>query len=563
MRWHVRRITRRHKLGVAHEDAWLEFDRIRFGRGTDVDVHLPDLTVALHHAEFHGLSDGRVACTALGRVGIRHKGINSEHIELAAGDSVVIGRYRVTVLALNGGNEASLEVEAETHTQPGDASLDSAFATSRKLATRRIALVASAAIALVFLVLPMSLSLDPDWRALWRETGLGGDGAWSSGPLSAAHRLLETRCESCHTRAFRRTRNDACKACHQSVAGHATEGRGDARCGSCHREHNGTMSLVRLQDDDCTRCHSDAKRHIKRRDPHSELSDVRDFSVTHPAFTLDFAAADGHRNAQSMKDLPPRAEHSGLLFSHRAHLAPAGLEVDGKQVALDCGDCHRADPSGAAMMPVRMEEACESCHRLAFDATTKRVLPHAGRDVVLRYLGDYFAARALAGDYTARIPPAIPGESTAGTASDVPAAPADLIRRRPGQELAEHERLSARRWADSTAAFVATEMIRYRACALCHLLEDTDPGVVPDVIPVRLTTDWMTAATFNHAKHGTLPCSECHAAAESTDSRDVLMPAIERCQACHGSRTDSGRVISVCSDCHRYHVVPQTAERAP
>ena len=139
MRWHIRRITRRHKLGVAHEDSWLEFDRIRFGRGTDVDVHLPDLTVALHHAEFHRLSDGRVACTALGRVGIKHNGINSEHIELATGGSVVIGRYRVTVLALDGGDEASLEVEAVAHAQSGESSLDTAYGATRKLSKRRIA----------------------------------------------------------------------------------------------------------------------------------------------------------------------------------------------------------------------------------------------------------------------------------------------------------------------------------------------------------------------------------------------------------------------------------------
>ncbi len=559
MRWHIRRITRRHKLGVAHEDSWLEFDRIRFGRGTDAHVHLPDLTVALHHAEFYSLSDGRVACTALGRVGIKHQGINRERIELDTGDSVVIGRYRVTVLALEGGREASLEVETESYAQSGDSGPDTALVIPRTLSKRRIALVSSGVIALVFLVLPMSLSLDQDWRELWRKVGVGGDAAWSSGPLSAAHRLLDTRCETCHTQTFHRMRNDACMQCHQAVGGHAEQDHGKARCGSCHREHNGAMSLVRLEDTDCTRCHGQ----IKHRGRQSSLPDVHDFDTTHPTFTLAFAAADGHLVTQSMIDLPPHAEHSGLLFSHRAHLPPEGLEVDGKQIVLDCGDCHQADASGAAMKPVRMEGACEGCHRLEFEVTKTRELPHASRDVVLRYLRDYYAARALAGDYTATMLPAISGGAGTANTSAAPAVPADLARRRPGTALAEHERLSAQRWAGSMAEFVATEMIRYRACALCHVLDDTRPGELPDVAPVRLTTDWMTAARFNHARHSTMPCSECHRANESTDSRDVLMPAIERCQACHSSRHDSGRVISVCSDCHRYHVVPRTTARAP
>jgi hypothetical protein len=60
----------------------------------------------------------------------------------------------------------------------------------------------------------------------------------------------------------------------------------------------------------------------------------------------------------------------------------------------------------------------------------------------------------------------------------------------------------------------------------------------------------MPKAAFDHAPHLMVECASCHAAQESRNTSDVIMPRVETCATCHapakGARAD-------CVECHGYH----------
>jgi predicted CXXCH cytochrome family protein len=86
-------------------------------------------------------------------------------------------------------------------------------------------------------------------------------------------------------------------------------------------------------------------------------------------------------------------------------------------------------------------------------------------------------------------------------------------------------------------------------CEYCHTLKregDALPQVVSPAIPSR----WLPHARFDHSAHRPLACAECHKAAASSETKDVLMPSIATCRECHQPR-DGAR--TGCVECHRYH----------
>jgi predicted CXXCH cytochrome family protein len=65
-----------------------------------------------------------------------------------------------------------------------------------------------------------------------------------------------------------------------------------------------------------------------------------------------------------------------------------------------------------------------------------------------------------------------------------------------------------------------------------------------------LVDRWMPQTQFNHAKHTSVKCDECHQARQSRETSDVLMPAKANCVTCHSA---TGKVVSDCITCHTYH----------
>jgi predicted CXXCH cytochrome family protein len=201
------------------------------------------------------------------------------------------------------------------------------------------------------------------------------------------------------------------------------------------------------------------------------------------------------------------------------------------------------------MQPVRMEEHCQSCHRLDFEpADPARQVPHGAVTRVVQTLHEYYSARYLEG-YPDPLAEARPDRRVA----------------RPGVQLSPGERKRLLAAASDKAWRVARDLIERRTCQDCHVVEVVageggGEGVPWRVLPVLLTTAWMPKAHFDHARHATTlsDCDSCHEARESHEAADVLMPRIAACRECHGGtediRTAQNRVASTCMLCHSFHV---------
>jgi hypothetical protein len=64
---------------------------------------------------------------------------------------------------------------------------------------------------------------------------------------------------------------------------------------------------------------------------------------------------------------------------------------------------------------------------------------------------------------------------------------------------------------------------------------------------------WMPQANFNHAKHASVKCDDCHHAIQSRNTSDILMPTKANCVTCH---SPAGKVVAACITCHTYHGSP-------
>ena len=80
-----------------------------------------------------------------------------------------------------------------------------------------------------------------------------------------------------------------------------------------------------------------------------------------------------------------------------------------------------------------------------------------------------------------------------------------------------------------------------------------DGTAAAKLIAPRLRQDWLVHSEFSHAPHQAVVCKDCHAAAESSRSQDLLLPPIATCRTCHTGADDSHGIPSKCIDCHRFH----------
>jgi predicted CXXCH cytochrome family protein len=88
-------------------------------------------------------------------------------------------------------------------------------------------------------------------------------------------------------------------------------------------------------------------------------------------------------------------------------------------------------------------------------------------------------------------------------------------------------------------------------CEKCHVLNRVAGSPVPEVLTPAMPARWLPHSKFDHAPHRPVACGECHKAAASSETKDVLLPAIGSCRGCHQPRGGGAR--SGCVECHRYH----------
>jgi predicted CXXCH cytochrome family protein len=531
----------------------LEGDSFALGRGAQCLIHLPDPRVALEHATIY-VSERGIRLGVVGGATMLVNGRPDPEVRLVPGTKVEIGPYSVEAEEPPAGADIALAIEL---LRPLPDDLTEIKTRSRmtlqatRLSKRRPAWVFAIALLILFLAVPVINAYLPDMRATTAKMRITPDQSWNPGPLATGHVAFGGDCATCHETPFLRVRDRTCLKCHEKIEGHVlpvslqAEFFGGTRCASCHKDHRGPEGLVRRDAGLCADCHQD----LKRRLPATQLADVRDFASAHPDFRLTLPTGPGPgdvlRVAQSDKTRLVQNEH--LKYPHDVHLKPNIRGGPKGKVTLDCGSCHVPDASGRSFMPIDMNKHCLECHTLEFEpAVTKRQVPHGSVDNVMATMQEFYASLALkdvAVDTidTGAIRRGIPGGS--------------------GGTITDEQRKRALDWANRKGAVVAQDLFEKRVCIVCHeVSRSVQAGAAPanivwTIAQPLVPATFMPKARFDHDKHGTVKCTDCHdGIMKSKSSSDIAIPDITSCRICHaGSTPAMNKVVSTCVSCHDFH----------
>ena len=528
-------------------DHELEVKEISFGSAPDSALQILGHGVGRRHGSLTASGAGlRLTCARGHSVMLAGKPVN--RATLAPGDSLELAGTTLTVLVPPAGFAAALAVTRAREVAAGD--FEAAYRTGLEqtwLSRRKPAWLLALLVLVLGLLLPWLVPRDsvPRWAS---------DAIWSPGPLHAAHALtVGADCNACHTVPFQRVQDATCLTCHRAVADHAPAplashvGLDTTRCATCHKEHNEPPHLTVTADALCTDCHAAPQW------PNNRLAAVSGFALTdHPAFSASLLVSEqqpmgtgfGYTWQTQSSLLPDAVESSNLKFPHDVHLDPARVQDMGSGAALSCGACHELLADNEHFAPITMERHCRDCHDLKFDRRAPdRELPHGNPAEALLVMEGHFM-RLFA---------------------DPDAAEPTQSRRRLPDRSSDSQRCDGPAYLcarESTAREAETQFTR-RGCVTCHevVVHDTrDLLARYQVVPVRLTRDFFTAARFDHMVHLTRGdqttealCLSCHEATASSSSSDVLMPDIQTCVACHGDHRSRDLVPLHCIDCHQFH----------
>lgn len=580
---------------VSRRETLLTAEQFRVGRGSDMDVNLPDVAVAYHHATLKP-AEGGLLLEGVGGALIESGGKMVDAVTLTPGATCRIGKFEI------GCEAASEHADRAITLQRLETSAGITTRPQRIVETlpsrRRLSWIAVIAVLAIFVAWPLSAILLRDApdpadtvvnamvppqpsaeRAGSAQTLVAlatsiAEGAppppapvftpmetsWLSGPMSRVHAGLAENCSACHIRPFEMTTNNACLACHAETSQHFdvsahADAAGDpslARCAACHKEHVGGESPIEQASSVCTDCHADLKSVAAG----TKLYDVSDFALQHPQFrpTLVTGVATSESGAlvPTVARAPldpkyPLSEQSGLKFPHDVHLNKDGVRGLGrasdKTWQMNCESCHQPQADGELMRPIRMERDCGYCHELVFqpqNIDVLRELPHAKAVEVSEIVHDYYSARVLEGGL------------------EVPGAP-ESARRRPGAPLGLAGRAEGLEWASAQAELELKAIMEVRLCGDCHVAEasaepDERGRTIWTVQGALLQRHWMPKSSFNHTPHFAMDCVSCHAAPTSKLSTDVLMPPIEGCRDCHKGESAGASASSECLACHEFHI---------
>jgi hypothetical protein len=542
-------LTRR-GAAVMRKSQKITADIIRFGRGTDNDVPLPDIRVELTAAALRQRADG-LFIERLGDSPLRVNGQTSGAALVGPGDEILIGPYKIALSNPAEGLDAVLSVEL---VQPVGDALQRLMTGSRigldrtRLSKRRASWVLFVTLTILCLAIPIALYSMAG--SVKRSTSISSDGmstllgiAWNPGEISNHHRYFSLHCATCHEGSFALVKDSACLTCHGSIGNHieaAAAVEGDPvrrhlqtmRCAECHEEHRGLRSLVIREGALCVNCH----RSLAETMPNAGLLDVRGFPGGHPQFRVTVVRDAAARNTERvpLASAPKPADHPNLVFSHTAHLVSGGFPALGYK-PMACADCHVPEQSGQGFLAITYKGQCQKCHALKFDAELPwKEVPHGDDARVEADVEGFYASIALREGGPERQAPGIE-------------------RRLPGDLSTPPSEAPGRRaWVrQKTAQALGIIFDEKRGCFYCHFT-DRARGQFR-VAPVVMLTRFLAPARFNHAKHTPVECGDCHDARHSQSSSDVLVPGIERCVTCHGAETASFKAQSTCTSCHVFH----------
>ncbi|MEP7181651.1 MAG: cytochrome c3 family protein [Betaproteobacteria bacterium] len=553
MRLRLATVTRNRKGQPVRALRTIEGDSFAIGRGAQCPIFLPDPRVALEHATIFR-SEGATRLAAVGTATLLVEGQHSPEIALAPGSYVEVGPYGVTVEVPPPDADLALAVELKRPLPDdlADIKVRSRMSlTAAGLAKRRPAWMLLGALLLLFLAVPVINAVIPPLREVTAKFPWPPDLPWNPGPLAAGHAGIAHDCRVCHELPFVHVRDRTCLKCHGNVTGHAATPTaqadlfGDTRCANCHADHKGETGLVRSDAGLCADCHGD----LKRRLPDTKLADARDFAKAHPEFRVTLWRGPGKGDVVRVvqTDKANLVERSGLRFPHVLHLQQSIRGPKGR-VVLECRSCHVPDAAGRSFAPVQMTKHCSDCHTLEFEpAVTSRQVPHGSVDAVMLTMQEFYASIAL---NNIAVDTVDPGDIRRG------------IPRPAGGTVTEEQRQRAQAWARAKAEKTAQDLFEARVCIVCHeVVKMTGPGgerggIAWNVAPVRLASSWLPKSQFDHGKHRTYKCEDCHdKVAKSKSSADVNIPDVESCRVCHaGSEPVANKVVSTCVSCHGFHL---------
>lgn len=242
-------------------------------------------------------------------------------------------------------------------------------------------------------------------------------------------------------------------------------------------------------------------------------------------------------------------ETIALRFNHQRHFVADIPPVNGKK--LQCADCHQPGPNGVYPLKVSYAAHCQTCHALQFDEhNPDLLLPHGPPQAVHAFLHSLETQYA---DHARR-------KGITGLREQEDFVTQQMLRLRAqtlsGENLERQVFFNDKRSGPAVSGLAperATGRAKFPGCAFCH--EVTSAGDLPLIAPVTQPDRWLIRARFNHAKHTSASCVECHDALSSRDTADILMPHKAKCAECHslpGHGPRSG-VRDDCSLCHAYH----------
>lgn len=580
-------------------------DLIRIGRDPEMDIRLNDLAVALKHCVIEVINERQLGVSAETGLTVELDGrsTNFGKINLAQGGDIKIASHLLRIKPTAPGS-ADIAIDVEKITEADirlDKSAEREFSLVSVLPGKRaIAYALTLAVLAVFLAWPVWTYFESREQGRGQGTAAAPvmlasgqafhpDSTWSSGKLSLSHAGLEDNCQACHVKAFEAVRDESCASCHATSHDHAdpfriarsqpdltqwgrvelafkeTFGIPAGRCVDCHTEHEGRTQMAATAQRFCSDCHATLKEKL----PDTKLANAGDFETSHPQFQPAVLTRwNGNRPVlqRISFDAKPR-ENSNLKFPHDMHLSTSnGVAQMARRLggefgfgsALQCKDCHDADPTGTRFQPVSMKQDCQMCHSLGIETIggTTRELSHGRPDLVVADIRSFYQSRGAyrpAGLPVAQYARQRPGE-------------VNFIRR--SQDVARGQAAVPMQ----TEAMVRTTFSGDGVCGECHTASFV--GGRPKIAPVAFPVRYMHKGWFDHRPHETVElrngktvsgqqaCVACHDATESATSSDLLLPPLQTsanstimgCRDCHGGETTSKAVPSGCAMCHDFHM---------
>jgi hypothetical protein len=350
--------------------------------------------------------------------------------------------------------------------------------------------------------------------------------------------------------------DESCQKCHAGHLLHQPNVVRDISCSFCHAEHRGAGPIAATKDAHCSFCHGEvnvmaaASQKGTRLPPdvfHARIARGQNvFQAARPpgGFTNILRRFAEHPEFRVHADR--LRDPNTLKFNHALHLATETIPRLPSGQSLDCAFCHQPEASGVYFQRIHFENHCQVCHSLQFDPETPGLtLPHGNPEFISAFL--HSLPRQYA-DFAARSGMTRTEEQQEFAREKLQRLQARVA---TGEDLEKRVFFSTATGGPETRLGSVSGATHswYPGCAYCH---EVKPGAQrkAEITKPILFERWLPRGEFTHAKHSGVACAQCHPAATSKETGDIILPTQRSCVRCHSA---SGGVSDSCATCHTYH----------